>query len=88
MQDVGGQQGAEPPGKRSGCVSSATKFEGSSLTIPGGPNGPPSTVREVTTFGDDQLDLVILMGVTDVMILQDLRRVVLVGGVIRLLVGG
>ena len=58
MQDVGGQQGAEPLGKRSGCVSSATKVEGSSLTIPGGPNGPPSTVREVKPLRDDQWDLV------------------------------
>ena len=69
MQDVGGQQGAEPPGKRSGCISSATKLEGSSLTIPGGPNGPPSTVREVKAFGGDQWDLV-TVGVKEVMILR------------------
>ena len=49
MQDEAGKQAAQP-GKRSGSYSSATKFEGVSLTTPGGPNGPPSTVRELKPF--------------------------------------
>ena len=78
MQDVGGQQGAEPPGTRSGSISSATKLDGVSLPAPRDADASPGTSKELIPF----------WGVKEVMILRKWRSGVWVSGGIRPLLGG